>query len=277
MAGSENRPATGRLSEPPPSGRRAALAQSAERFTRNEQVVGSIPTGGSLSCSSVTFIDLNFDGLSISVDRVVDRVEWSGRADARISWLRSVIAGQCASSARARIQRTGGRGRRRSAHIGRSGFPGRLASRATPGPSRVATSRHCAHVAGRSERRHQAGENHEIRRHNLLLDRSRLALRERTDVVPQEISAFSWPGAAWRSQLVQIRRTRGNVARHGLDRRPTTDAASPPSPSRSVQRLGRPPRLAGELHVTPARRCGGSPRSRGDASLLPLRPAFIIY
>jgi hypothetical protein len=25
----------------------AALAQSAERFTRNEQVVGSIPTGGS--------------------------------------------------------------------------------------------------------------------------------------------------------------------------------------------------------------------------------------
>jgi hypothetical protein len=29
--------------------RRAALAQSAERFTRNEQVVGSIPTGGSRS------------------------------------------------------------------------------------------------------------------------------------------------------------------------------------------------------------------------------------
>jgi hypothetical protein len=27
--------------------RHAALAQSAERFTRNEQVVGSIPTGGS--------------------------------------------------------------------------------------------------------------------------------------------------------------------------------------------------------------------------------------
>jgi hypothetical protein len=30
-----------------PTGRPAALAQSAERFTRNEQVVGSIPTGGS--------------------------------------------------------------------------------------------------------------------------------------------------------------------------------------------------------------------------------------
>jgi hypothetical protein len=30
-----------------PMRRRAALAQSAERFTRNEQVVGSIPTGGS--------------------------------------------------------------------------------------------------------------------------------------------------------------------------------------------------------------------------------------
>src|SRR5260221_14030858 len=47
MAVSENSPPTGRLSAPSPSGRRAALAQSAERFTRNEQVVGSIPTGGS--------------------------------------------------------------------------------------------------------------------------------------------------------------------------------------------------------------------------------------
>ncbi len=47
MAVSENSPPTGRLSAPPPSSRRAALAQSAERFTRNEQVVGSIPTGGS--------------------------------------------------------------------------------------------------------------------------------------------------------------------------------------------------------------------------------------
>jgi hypothetical protein len=36
----------------------------------------------------------------------VDRVEWPGRPDARISWLRSVIAGSCASSARARLQRT---------------------------------------------------------------------------------------------------------------------------------------------------------------------------
>ena len=47
MAASENSPPTGRISWPPTAGRRAALAQSAERFTRNEQVVGSIPTGGS--------------------------------------------------------------------------------------------------------------------------------------------------------------------------------------------------------------------------------------
>src|SRR5258706_13935940 len=73
MAVSENSPPTGRLSAPPPCGRRAALAQSAERFTRNEQVVGSIPTGGSLCCCSETFIDLNFDDLSISVERFVER------------------------------------------------------------------------------------------------------------------------------------------------------------------------------------------------------------
>ena len=42
-----NRPRTGRLLALPLSWRHAALAQSAERFTRNEQVVGSIPTGGS--------------------------------------------------------------------------------------------------------------------------------------------------------------------------------------------------------------------------------------
>ena len=47
MAVSEQCPGTGRLSAPLPSWWRAALAQSAERFTRNEQVVGSIPTGGS--------------------------------------------------------------------------------------------------------------------------------------------------------------------------------------------------------------------------------------
>src|SRR5258708_38280930 len=91
MAVSEDAPPTGRLSAPSPSGRRAALAQSAERFTRNEQVVGSIPTGGSISCSSVTFIDLNFDGLSISVARFVERAVASGRPDASASWLRSVI------------------------------------------------------------------------------------------------------------------------------------------------------------------------------------------
>ena len=60
------------------------------RVSRNEQVVGSIPTDGSLSCSSVTFIDLNFDGLSISVERVV----WSGWPDARVSCLQSVIDGR---------------------------------------------------------------------------------------------------------------------------------------------------------------------------------------
>ena len=63
----------------------ASASGAVERVSRNEQVVGSIPTGGSLSCSSVTFIDSNFDGLSISVDRVVDRVVWSGRPDARVS------------------------------------------------------------------------------------------------------------------------------------------------------------------------------------------------
>jgi hypothetical protein len=37
--------------------RRAALAQSAERFTRNEQVVGSIPTGGSTNSQFIAVID----------------------------------------------------------------------------------------------------------------------------------------------------------------------------------------------------------------------------
>ena len=63
------------------------------RVSRNEQVVGSIPTGGSLSCSSAMFIDLNFDGSPISVERFVERVVWSGRPDARVSWLRSVVDG----------------------------------------------------------------------------------------------------------------------------------------------------------------------------------------
>ena len=40
-----------------PMRRRAALAQSAERFTRNEQVVGSIPTGGSAKFQLSTMID----------------------------------------------------------------------------------------------------------------------------------------------------------------------------------------------------------------------------
>lgn len=39
-----------------PMRRRAALAQSAERFTRNEQVVGSIPTGGSAKYQFSTVI-----------------------------------------------------------------------------------------------------------------------------------------------------------------------------------------------------------------------------
>ena len=49
-------PKTGRLSALPSVARHAALAQSAERFTRNEQVVGSIPTGGSrVSAGQVWF------------------------------------------------------------------------------------------------------------------------------------------------------------------------------------------------------------------------------
>ena len=36
-----------------PAGQRAALAQSVERLTRNEKVVGSIPTGGSTRCVTV--------------------------------------------------------------------------------------------------------------------------------------------------------------------------------------------------------------------------------
>jgi|SRR5580658_7925298 hypothetical protein len=47
MAAHANTLKTGRLTALPSGGRHAALAQSAERFTRNEQVVGSIPTGGS--------------------------------------------------------------------------------------------------------------------------------------------------------------------------------------------------------------------------------------
>jgi hypothetical protein len=39
-----------------PPWRCAALAQSAERFTRNEQVVGSIPTGGSTRCELSSMI-----------------------------------------------------------------------------------------------------------------------------------------------------------------------------------------------------------------------------
>ena len=127
MAGSENCPATGRLSPPPPSGRRAALAQSAERFTRNEQVVGSIPTGGSLSCSSVTFIDLNFDCLSISVERFVERVEWSGRPDARVSWLRSVIDGRVSVPL---AHGDPARSRQPAACRGRASGPGQLGSSA---------------------------------------------------------------------------------------------------------------------------------------------------
>ena len=80
----------------------ASASGAGGRVSRNEQVVGSIPTGGSLSSSSVMFIDLNFDGLSIAVERFVERVVWSGRPDARVSWLRSVIDGSCVSSARPR-------------------------------------------------------------------------------------------------------------------------------------------------------------------------------
>ncbi len=64
------------------------------RVSRNEQVVGSIPTDGSLPCRSVTVTDLNFDGPSISVERFAERVVWPGRPDERVSWLRSVIAGR---------------------------------------------------------------------------------------------------------------------------------------------------------------------------------------
>jgi hypothetical protein len=42
-------------------------------YPRNEQVVGSIPIGGSLYCCSETFIDLNFDDSPISVERFVER------------------------------------------------------------------------------------------------------------------------------------------------------------------------------------------------------------
>ncbi len=72
----------------------ARASGAAARVSRNEQVVGSIPTGGSLFCRSVTVIDLNFDCLSISVERFAERVVWSGRPDERVSWLRSVIDGR---------------------------------------------------------------------------------------------------------------------------------------------------------------------------------------
>ncbi len=80
----------------------ASASGAGGRVSRNEQVVGSIPTGGSLSCCSVVFIDLNFDSSPISVERFVERVEWSRRPDTGAGWLRSVIAGSCVSSARPR-------------------------------------------------------------------------------------------------------------------------------------------------------------------------------
>ena len=39
---------------------RAALAQSVERFTRNEKVVGSIPTGGSIKTPAQSACELGF-------------------------------------------------------------------------------------------------------------------------------------------------------------------------------------------------------------------------
>ena len=67
---------TGRLSPLLSSGRQAALAQSAERLTRNEQVIGSIPIGGSqvvVRLSNVLpFLYVVF------VDRVGEQVERSG-------------------------------------------------------------------------------------------------------------------------------------------------------------------------------------------------------
>ena len=39
---------------------RAALAQSVERFTRNEKVVGSIPTGGSTKTPAQSVCELGF-------------------------------------------------------------------------------------------------------------------------------------------------------------------------------------------------------------------------
>ena len=75
MAANENSPPTGRISWPPTAGRRAALAQSAERFTRNEQVVGSIPTGGSATYSHFTSVQVHI-GTDIGPGRALSLRSW---------------------------------------------------------------------------------------------------------------------------------------------------------------------------------------------------------
>src|SRR5262249_53567461 len=70
-------PPSGYTDTAPPRRGPATLAQSAERLTRNEQVVGSIPTGGSPSDLDVWPLAV---GSSASLVPLVVPVEWRGRA-----------------------------------------------------------------------------------------------------------------------------------------------------------------------------------------------------
>ena len=60
---------------------RAALAQSVERFTRNEKVVGSIPTGGSTKTPAQSVRELGFCACFTTLGRGrIRAVRWaSGR------------------------------------------------------------------------------------------------------------------------------------------------------------------------------------------------------
>src|SRR5262245_4405198 len=75
MAPNADSAPTDRLCALPPSGRHAALAQSAERFTRNEQVVGSIPTGGSATYSHFTSVQVHI-GTDIGPGRALSLRSW---------------------------------------------------------------------------------------------------------------------------------------------------------------------------------------------------------